>query len=64
MLVKERGKSRVGFEAHGILDNFIERSKWEIELPTKNLDDELLLLSNGFEVLGTQVFWRILLKRR
>jgi hypothetical protein len=45
-----------------ILDNSFESRKCEIELATKNLDDELLLLSNGFKVLGAQVLWRILLK--
>jgi len=62
MLLKDSGNSGVGVEAHGILDNSFESRKCEIELATKNLDDELLLLSNGFKVLGAQVLWRILLK--
>jgi hypothetical protein len=62
MLLKESGNPGVGVEAHGILDNPIESGKCEIELATKNLDDELLLFNNGFEVLDAQVLWRILLK--
>jgi hypothetical protein len=60
--VKESGNPGVGVEAHGILDNSFESRKCEIELAPKNLDDELLLLSNGFKVLGAQVLLRILLK--